>query len=136
MDRITLFKNKVKNAKQRWLSDKNESEEMYGEGVLTRRQAAKLEDNKNTEDPQPVINNDEDQTDNLSIASNGQEAAENPEAEAPNPKSESENTVKENDNEESYLNNIFKEETLVAENDLLQVFVIQSFFKRQKKFNL
>ena len=32
--------------------------------------------------------------------------------------------------------NLFNEETLVAENDMLKVYVVQAFFKRQKKFHL
>jgi hypothetical protein len=45
MDQMTKFKNALLKAKQKWFKDKSESEQMYGEGVLTRRQA-KIEANE------------------------------------------------------------------------------------------
>jgi hypothetical protein len=56
MDQITKFKNALLKAKQKLFKDKSESEEMYGEGVLTRRQAKEEAKNPKVE-PINEINN-------------------------------------------------------------------------------
>lgn len=135
MDKATLFKNALQRAKQMWKKDKEESEEMYGEGVLTRRQA-KIDANAapapKSPEPEP-------------------KEPEPPEPEPPEPepkppepeleersKTPSPNEGEEDDWEdvEEDPDNIFNKESLVAENNVLQVYVIKTFFKRQKKFNL
>ena len=45
----------------------------------------------------------------------------------------------ENEKEDEVIHNthnLYNEETLVAENEMLQVYIVQAFFKRQKKFHL
>ena len=138
MDRIALFKNAVLKAKQKWFKDKTESEEMYGEGVLTRRQA-KLELSQSKSEEPGIKDQVEEkldelpttQTENKSISNEAknEEKEKTPSENDTASETESENDTKDNDS-------LFNKETLVAENDILKVYVVKSFFKTQKKFHL
>jgi hypothetical protein len=142
MDRITKFKNAVLKAKQKWLRDKRESEEMYGEGVLTRKQA-KLEllkpkpDEPETEDHSQSVNDLPETNEEIDLPDNSVHV----ESDLDNlsvtisEKNESDEESNKTINV-AHKPNIFKEETLVAENDTLKVYAVQTFFKRQKKFHL
>ena len=147
MDRITLFKNAISKAKKRWFKDKTESEQMYGEGVLTRKQAKleltkiKSEDEKNDHDKQITDNLPETSEEDFSTPSDNEHNIEN-ETKSQNEsedetktKSETE-TETETENDTNQKVNLFNDETLVAENDILKVYVVKTFLKRQKKFHL
>jgi hypothetical protein len=142
MDRITIFKNAISKAKAKWFKDKTESEEMYGEGVLTRKQA-KLELSKSTSE-EPKNNTDNisatSETDTLTPTDTLNNEQDNVnETKSQDNKSDDENnstSENENENDTNPKHNLFNDETLVAENDILKVYVVKTFLKRQKKFHL
>jgi hypothetical protein len=127
MDRITIFKNAISKAKAKWFKDKTESEEMYGEGVLTRKQA-KLELSKSTSE-EPKNNTDNisatSETDTLTPTDTLNNEQDNVnETKSQDNKSDDENnstSENENENDTNPKHNLFNDETLVAENDILKV---------------
>ena len=125
MDKVTFFKKAFQRARENWKKDKEESEKMYGEGVLTRRQP------KVDEIPPPPK---ETQPPKESEPKTPPEPPEPPEQRPSEAEKGPEDNKEKDDDKEA--DNIFNDETLVAKNNVLKVYVIKTFFKRQKKFNL
>lgn len=136
------------------LSDSDEDSEQEGEGVLTRRQA-KL-------NPDPLSENSNESINFSQLPSLAETSTPGPSSflkvqqqmQSSVPKQstttsepqripvvetesmdteEAPQSIDENDSDND---DVFKKETLVAENDLVKVYVIKTFLKRQKKFNL
>ena len=146
MDPYRNYRETYKKAKLLWknegydVSDSDStSSSQEGEGVVTRQQAKQI--NK------APIENDTDSEELEAAAAEAAEAspemsqsllrAENlPEESQINKSETDENPQEANPIQEDSDNVLFNNDTLVAENDLVQVFVIKTFFKVQKKFNL
>ena len=157
MDRITLFKNAILKAKKKLFKDKTESEEMYGEGVLTRRQAKLELSTKNASETSQKTKNAEDHISNITnsetnefdetLSDNEIQSEEeknetdkaipksNIEIQSEKEKNESDNEIQ-SENETNEKSNLYNDDTLIAENDILKVYVVKTFLKRQKKFHL
>ena len=107
MDRITIFKNAISKAKQKWFKDKTESEEMYGEGVLTRKQA-KLELSKNK--------SEEKKHDNDNISANSEEDIHTP-TNSQNDEHDIVNETNSENNKSDNDNNLTSENEIENENE-------------------
>lgn len=142
MDKISKYRKAALRALILRQRDKEEGDRLYGEGVITRRQAAteaaekKNTDNLETQKPknketleeQEQMDVDENKDNNEDKKSTSDDAgSEHSQAETDQPV--------ESENESENSNDPFNKETLVAENNQLKVYVIKTHFKKNGKFN-
>lgn len=147
MDPFKNYRDAYEKAKLIWDNEENSDFEQEGDGVLTRRQAAAQtskiisqsdSESENSIDFVQVPQNDLSENQNnleptTSSASNNLTVQ--PQNIALPSDNESEHSEIE-DNINSSSKDLFNKDTLIGENDLVKVYVIKTFFKHQKKFNL
>ena len=119
---LGMFSQTRHNQTARILDD--QSGEQSGEGVTTRSQSKLPVQSENKEIPKTPERPEENDEDEISIDNE-------PALVETEKKNESESTSKKNRPSSPIL---FNSETLVAENDSLQAFVVKSYLKRQIKF--
>ena len=119
---LGMFSQTRHNQTARILDD--QSGEQSGEGVTTRSQSKLPVQSGNKEIPKTPERPEENDEDEISIDNE-------PALVETEKKNESESTSKKNRPSSPIL---FNSETLVAENDSLQAFVVKSYLKRQIKF--
>ena len=119
---LGMFSQTRHNQTARILDD--QSGEQSGEGVTTRSQSKLPVQSGNKEIPKTPERPEENDEDEISIDNE-------PALVETEKKDESESTSKKNRPSSPIL---FNSETLVAENDSLQAFVVKSYLKRQIKF--
>ena len=119
---LGMFSQTRHNQTARILDD--QSGEQSGEGVTTRSQSKLPVQSGNKEIPKTPEKPEENDEDEISIDNE-------PALVETEKKDESESTSKKNRPSSPIL---FNSETLVAENDSLQAFVVKSYLKRQIKF--
>lgn len=119
---LGMFSQTRHNQTARILDD--QSGEQSGEGVTTRSQSKLPVQSENKEIPKTPERPEENDEDEISIDNE-------PALVETEKKDESESTSKKNRPSSPIL---FNSETLVAENDSLQAFVVKSYLKRQIKF--
>ena len=109
-----------------------------GDGVTTRRQTAALQEQQQQQRQQPSETENEIRNENedaIDESLNAIDESLNTENSTNNEAPEIMEQVQENDEQEiPHDNDLFHKETLIAENDLVEVYIIKDHFKRQKLF--
>jgi hypothetical protein len=147
MDPNKIYRDALERAKLIWNDEENSDFEQEGEGVLTRQQVKETLNKTNNQTLENIDSDDSSSSHHFDLLRNIETDIEEEQVQQQNQIDEfanlsdhiDNNTLSEEDERENNSNNkddIFNDETLIEENDLVKVYVIKTYLKRQKKFNL
>jgi hypothetical protein len=147
MDPNKIYRDALERAKLIWNDEENSDFEQEGEGVLTRQQVKETLNKTNNQTLENIDSDDSSSSHHFDLLRNIETDIEEEQVQQQNQIDEfanlsdhiDNNTLSEEDDRENNSNNkddIFNDETLIEENDLVKVYVIKTYLKRQKKFNL
>ena len=106
-----------------------------GEGVTTRRQAAAAQQQQQQQQQQPIaseLENEENAIDEPMNIEPNEQLQQQLSSQEMEPMEQ--DIELEQETEEPNENDLYNSETLIAENDLVKVYIIKDYFKRQKIF--
>jgi hypothetical protein len=147
MDPAKKYREAYNKAKIIWENEEDTDSDQEGEGVVTRNQARSGQiTNQNQSTPEtidfsqiPNFDNDQIESERQEVESPSLIQPDTNESELPNlfePQINESESEEDNPEPHNIGRDIFNKDTLIAENDLVKVYVIKTFLKRQKKFNL